>query len=139
MSAKNFTKTQKRIKTLLKWVLLFFFSAIVLLIFVPIFFLIGFISKFWRTKIGDGIDELTGNIEAVTYTLDLLGCVTIFDWTWFFWKTKDGYRFGKKGETISFVLWKNKKESTLKKPGMILYYIINAADNGHFDVFEKKS
>ena len=127
----------ERIKTLLSWIGLFLFGLIILTIFVPLTFLAGIISKFWRRKIGEGFDELTRNLKAATYTIDLMGNVTVFDWVWFLFKTKEGYRFGQVGETISFVLWKNKKENTLVKLGPGLFSLIDFFDPGHFNVFEK--
>lgn len=129
-------KTFIRIKTLIQWLLLFVLAIVILFLFAPISFIIGLISKFWRKKIGSGLDDFTQNLQAVTYTLDLLGNVTLFDWLWFLFKKKDGYRFGQKGETISFVLWKNFKQKSLTKFGQYLYSTIDFFDKGHFNVFE---
>ncbi|MDR6548550.1 hypothetical protein J2810_004640 [Chryseobacterium rhizosphaerae] len=127
----------KRILTLLQWLLLFVLAIVILIVFSPICFIIGVISKFWRKKVGQGLDDFTENLAAVTYTLDLLGNVTLFDWLWFVWKKKDGYKFGQKGETISYVLWKNVKQKTITKIGLYLYSTINFFDEGHFEIFEK--
>ena len=126
----------KRLLNLLQWLLLFVIATVILIVFCPIAFIIGVISKFWRKTLGVGLDDFTENLSNVTYTLDLLGNVTLFDWLWFIWKKREGYKFGQRGETISYVLWKNVKQKTITKTGNYLYNLINFFDNGHFEIFE---
>ena len=46
--------------------------------------------------------------------------------TWNKWLiTKEGYKFGKRGETISSVLGKNLLKNTLSKTGKILVFILS--------------
>ena len=58
-------------------------------------------------------------------------------WNWAF-RTKNGYKFGKKGETISKAMAKNMKQGTLSWFGWICAFFINVADvtrwgkGGHF-------
>lgn len=58
-------------------------------------------------------------------------------WNWLF-RTKNGYKFGKKGETISVAMAKNMKLGTLSWFGWIVAFFINVADitrwgkGGHF-------
>ena len=73
------------------------------------------------------------DLKKVNYTLDLLGNVTIFNWLWFLFKTREGYKFGNVRETISYVLKVNHEQSTLRYLGKPLYNIINKLDPGHFD------
>ena len=88
---------------------------------------------FYRKTIGTGLDDLAIDLKKVNYTLDLLGNVTIFNWLWFLFKTKDGYKFGNVRETISYVLKVNYEQDTLRYLGKSLYNIINKLDPGHFD------
>ena len=71
--------------------------------------------------------------EIIKKWLDLLGNVTIFNWLWFLFKTKEGYKFGNVRETISYVLKVNYEQDTLRYLGKPLYNIINKLDPEHFD------
>jgi hypothetical protein len=44
---------------------------------------------------------------------------------------ENGYQFGDIGETISSVLGKNERDTTLTKSGKILVYILDKIDKGH--------
>lgn len=127
----------KRIFAVLKWILLILFGIFVLTVFGIPAFVIGVIAKFWRKKVGKGFDDLAEELRPVGVIIDILGAYTIFNWLWFIIKTKDGYRFAQNYETVSYVLWRNKKENTLRYLGSVLYDIIEFLDKGHFDVFEK--
>ncbi len=127
----------KQIKTLLKWIGLILFAIIILTVFVPPAFVIGVIAKFWRRSIGNAMDEFSSDLKATAIVLDILGCVTIFNWLWFLFKKKNGYKFGSINDTVSYVLHRNYKDETLTKFGKWLYNTINRADNGHFEIFEK--
>ena len=123
----------KRIKTILMWIIIGFFSFYLLKYVAPVAFIIGCFLLFYRKTIGTGLDDLAIDLKKVNYTLDLLGNVTIFNWLWFLFKTKDGYRFGNSGETVSVVLKRNYDMETLWGLGYPLYNIINRLDPGHFD------
>lgn len=127
-----------RIKILLIWVLLLLFGTLVLGLFGIPSFIVGIISKFWKKKVGEGFDEFTVDLRNTNIVIDILGNVTIFNWLWFLFKTKGGYKFGNIKDTISFVLWMNKKNGTLKYLGEPLYSTINFFDKGHFNIFEKE-
>lgn len=123
----------KRIKTILMWVIIGILSFYLLKYVAPIAFIIGAFMLFYRKTIGIGLDDLAVDLKKVVYTLDLLGNVTIFNWFWFLFKTKNGYKFGNTRETISYVLKVNYEAGTLKYLGKPLYNIINKLDPGHFD------
>ena len=123
----------KRIKTILMWIVLGIFSFYLLKYVAPVAFIIGAFMLFYRKTIGQGLDDLSIDLKKVNYTLDLLGNVTIFNWLWFLFKTKDGYKFGNVRETISYVLKVNYEQNTLRYLGKPLYNIINKLDPGHFD------
>lgn len=122
----------KRILTVIMWLLLMFF-ALVILGLTPIAFLTGLIFIFYKRKIGTGLDDLAYDLYKVTYVLDVLGNVTIFNWLWFMFKRSEGYKFGNIDETISLVLRRNYDTNTLTKFGRWLYTAINTIDPGHFD------
>ena len=122
-----------RIKSVAVWLLIFIFAVIILVVFVPPAFMVGLIAKFFRRKIGAGLDELAADLRGLNLVLDILGNVTIFNWLWFLFKSKDGYRFGSYKETISFVLKLNYDAGTLRFLGLPLYNFINFLDKGHFD------
>ena len=123
----------KRIKTIFMWILIGIFSFYLLKYIAPIAFIIGAFMLFYRKTIGTGLDDLAIDLKKVNYTLDLLGNVTIFNWLWFLFKIKNGYKFGNVRETISYVLKVNYEQDTLKYLGKSLYNIINKLDPGHFD------
>ena len=123
----------KRIKTILMWILIGIFSFYLLKYVAPIAFIIGAFMLFYRKTIGIGLDDLAIDLRKVNYTLDLLGNVTIFNWLWFLFKTREGYKFGNVRETISYVLKVNCEQGTLRYLGKSLYNIINKLDPGHFD------
>ena len=127
----------KQINILLKWIALIIFAMIILTVFVPPAFIVGVIAKFWRRSIGKAMDEFSIDLKATAIVLDILGCVTIFNWLWFLFKKKNGYKFGSINDTVSYVLHMNYKDETLTKFGKWLYNTINRADNGHFEIFNK--
>ena len=122
----------KRILTVIMWLLLMFF-ALVILTLTPIAFLTGLVFIFYKRKIGTGLDNLAHDLYKVTYVLDVLGNVTIFNWLWFMFKRSKGYKFGNLDETISLVLQRNYETKTLTKFGAWIYVAINTLDPGHFD------
>lgn len=123
----------KRVINILKWFGLMIFAIVVLVIFMIPSFIIGLVSKFWRKKIGTGLDEYGEDLHKLSFTLDLLGNVTIFNWLWFLFKTSNGYKFGNIRETISYVLHQNFKTKTLTKFGNFLYITIIYVDKKHFE------
>ena len=123
----------KRIKTILMWIIIGILSFYLLKYVVPIAFIIGTFMLFYKKTIGIGLDDLAIDLRKVNYTLDLLGNVTIFNWLWFLFKSKDGYKFGNIRETISYVLKVNYEAGTLRYLGKPLYNIINKSDPGHFN------
>ena len=129
-------KALQRIKTLLIWLLLMIFAVVILVVFVPPAFIVGIVGKFWRTKIGNGLDEFSTDLKNTSITLDVLGNITVFNWLWFLFKRKSGYKFGKLNETISYVLWRNYTAETLTGFGLLLYKMIDSFDRGHFKIFE---
>ena len=121
----------KRIKTILMWIVIGIFSFYLLKYVAPISFVIGCFLLFYRKTIGTGLDDLAIDLKKVNYTLDLLGNVTIFNWLWFLFKTKDGYKFGNFNETISSALGKNERDKTLSKTGKLLVKILDFLDKNH--------
>lgn len=120
--------------SVLLWVVLILFALGILNKWVLLAtFLLGVFDNFYRRKIGKALDRWAAMFKRIAYTLDMLGCVTIFDWTWFLWKKKDGFQFGATGITISFVLKKNFDNGTLFFLGKPLYYIIKFFDKKHFE------
>lgn len=122
----------KRIANVAQWFGLMIFAMLVLLL-TPIAFIIGIFFIFFRRKIGLALDQLGADLRKVSFTLDLLGNVTIFNWLWFLFKKKEGYHFGNLGETISFVLAKNIESETLTKFGKFWVRVILLCDKKHFD------
>ena len=55
----------KRIKTLLIWIGLFIMSILILLFFCLPAFIVGVVAKFWRTKIGKGLDEFAEDLKTL--------------------------------------------------------------------------
>lgn len=123
----------KRVLTLLMWVFLGLFAYYVIRYIAPIAFLIGLFSHFFKRSIGEGFDSLALDLKNINISLDQLGNVTIFNWLWFLFKTKEGYKFGDPDETISYVLKVNYDNNTLKFLGRPLYLLIDKLDPGHFN------
>ena len=123
----------KRVLNTFKWFLLFVF-AITILCVAPIAFLYNLIKLFWKTRIGIGIDNLNNELRTVCYTLDVLGCVTVFNW---FDHYKDRHSYGISGESVSEVLYYRNKENKLTKFDKFLYVNIDKIDKGHFNIFDK--
>lgn len=123
----------RRVGLVLLWIIIFIVAIIVLIAFAPPAFIVGVISKFFRKKVGTGFDELAVDLRGLNVAIDLLGNVTVFNWLWFLFKTKEGYKFGSYRETISFVLKINHDAGTLRFFGRPLYNFINFLDRGHFD------
>ena len=122
----------KRVLNTFKWFLLFVFAVTILCV-APIAFLYNLIKLFWKTKIGIGIDNLNNELRTVCYTLDVLGCVTVFNW---FDHYKDRHPYGISGQSVSEVLYYRNKQNKLTKFDAFLYRNINKADKGHFEIFE---
>lgn len=129
----------ERIGLVLMWIVIFILGSAVLIIFVPPAFLVGVGAKFFRKKVGAGLDELAYDLRGLNVAIDILGNVTVFNWLWFLFKSKDGYKFGSYRETISYVLKMNYDAGTLRFLGMPLYNFINFVDRGHFDNLTESS
>lgn len=123
----------KKIIDLLKWIGLGTFAYFMLKYFLLPTFIIGLFTTFYGKKARTGISTLSDDFTSISVLLDILGNVTIFNWTWFIWKTKNGYRFGNRKETISYVLKINQENGTLTLIGLALFNIINTIDKGHFE------
>lgn len=123
----------KRIGIVLLWALILIAALILLVILVMPAFLVGVFSKFFRRKVGAGMDDFASDLKGLNIAIDILGNVTIFNWLWFLFKTKEGYKFGSYRETISYVLKINHDAGSLKFLGLPLYNFINFVDKGHFD------
>lgn len=132
-------KAIERIGLVLMWVVIFIIATIVMIIFVPPAFLVGVGAKFFRKKVGAGLDELAYALRGLNVAIDILGNVTVFNWLWFLFKSREGYKFGSYRETISFVLKMNFDAGTLRFLGMPLYKFINFVDEGHFDDLHESS
>ena len=122
-----------RVWSLLKWIILGVFAFCVLKYVALPAFIIGLFTHFFKRTIGEGLDNLSIDLKNVNLSLDQLGNVTIFNWLWFLFKKKDGYKFGDPDETISYVLKVNHENNTLVFLGPILYRIIDTIDPGHFN------
>lgn len=118
-------KALNRVGYVLMWILIFALSLVILIVFVPPAFIAGVVAKFFRKKVGTGFDELAVDLRGLNVALDLLGNVTVFNWLWFLFKTKEGYKFGSYRETISYVLKINHDAGTLRFLGLPLYLFIN--------------
>ena len=122
----------KRILTTFKWIGLFFFAIIILLV-APIAFLYNLFRLFYKSRIGVGIDDLNNELRTVNYTLDVLGNVTVFNW---FDHHTDRHLYGISGETVSEVLYHRNKEGKLTKFDALIYKLVIGLDKKHFEVFE---
>ncbi|MBL7868897.1 MAG: hypothetical protein JNM71_12855 [Flavobacterium lindanitolerans] len=68
---------------------------------------------------------------SIATSIDTSGnvvCKDLFDLTL---RTKSGYRFGKRKETISSVLGKNKRDKTLTRTGKAVANILDFLDENH--------
>lgn len=68
---------------------------------------------------------------SIATSIDTSGnvvCKDLFDLTL---RTKNGYRFGKRKETISSVLGKNKRDETLTRTGKVVAKILDFLDENH--------
>lgn len=100
-------------------VILFIVAVVLLAIAIPIAILYTAYKSVTSLlgKIAQAID-ISGNIILADPFNDLL-IVGI------------GYKFGRKGETISSVLGKNKRDGTLKTPGKIIAAVLDFFDKNH--------
>lgn len=121
-----------RLVTLIKWIILGLFAYYVIKYVAPAAFIVGLFFHFFKRTIGEGFDGLSIDLKNIGISLDQLGNVTVFNWLWFLFKTRNGYKFGDPDETISYVLKVNHENGTLKLLGKPLYNIINKIDPGHF-------
>lgn len=118
------------------WVALMLF-AIIILSFAPIFFLIGLVKIFYKTKIGKSLDDLGDDLRCVAFVLDKLGNVTIFNWLDF--SSPETPKYGDPNQTISEVLFLRAKVDKLTFLDGLIYKMIVKLDKGHFEVFEPKT
>ena len=125
----------KRILTIIKWIFLMVF-AIIILSFAPIFFLIGLVKIFYKTKVGKGLDDLGDDLRCVALVLDKLGNVTIFNWLDF--SSAETPKYGNPTQTISEVLYLRNKVNKLTFLDGIIFKLIDGVDKGHFEVFNDK-
>lgn len=125
----------KRMTNIIMWVALMLF-AIIILSFAPIFFLIGLVKIFYKTKIGKSLDDLGDDLRCVALVLDKLGNVTIFNWLDF--SSPETPKYGNPTQTISEVLFIRSKVDKLTFLDGLIYKVIVKLDKGHFEVFENK-
>jgi len=77
------------------------------------------------------VEDKKGYFRSSALNLDIFANYE-FRTTWNkYLRTENGYRFGKKGETISSALGKNQRDNTLTKKGKILCRILNTFDKNH--------
>lgn len=122
----------KRIWIILQWILIMIF-ALIILAFAPIFFFVGLVKIFWKTKIGNGLDALGDDLRCVNFVLDKLGNVTVFNWLDF--SGPETPKYGLPHQTISEVLYLRNKVNKLTFLDNIIYGLIEKLDKGHFEVF----
>lgn len=75
--------------------------------------------------------KIDGYFKSTALSLDIWGNVefrTLWNSTL---RTKNGYDFGKQGETISSALGKNQRDKTLTNLGKILVFILDTIDKNH--------
>lgn len=75
--------------------------------------------------------KITDYFFALAYCIDILGNVTCGDLFNITLIKHGGYRFGKRGETISSVLGKNIQTNSLTKTGIYLSRILDKIDPNH--------
>lgn len=106
--------------------ILFIVARLLELILIPIFIVWGIIESIIIKKLGDYFKSLALIIDVMgnVFGKYMMNRLLI---------TKEGYSFGSRFETISYVLGKNKKLNTLTKLGIFIGKILNKIDKNHLE------
>ena len=89
------------------------------------------IANFFKKRFWTGLTLLGDFILTIAVIIDVLGNVFIKIPANRLLIAKDGYQFGNRYDTISFVLGKNEKDGTLKKSGYFLVRLLHLIDIDH--------
>jgi len=102
-------------------------------VLLPVGFIYGIISSFFKVKWYEGVDYISTNFLMVAVGIDQLGnvtCAGLFNLC-LLSRNDNRYPFGNPDETISGVLGKNEKAESLSTIGKGLNWILNFVDRGH--------
>lgn len=102
-------------------------AILALFLLIVIFILETIFSIFYRTKKRHWYQLVSDRMYRKAKLIDVFANYLFPDfWNWLF--GKDGYKFGRIGETLSSVLGKKKIENTLNWFGLFFYYFLYAVD-----------
>lgn len=104
-----------------------FLSILALIIFVILHVIDSFVVLFKGIRKRKWYKLIKVRYYRKAYNIDVFGNYQFKD-TWNLLLSKNGYEFGKFGETISSVLGKKQIEKSLTKTGWALLFIINIID-----------
>lgn len=92
-----------------------------------------FISLFFISLIYTALDSVTDVLGRLAISIDIAGNVMLSrlfnDWL----ITKKGYQFGEQGQTISYVLGRNKEQGSLLFLGEKLTQLLHTIDKNHVE------
>lgn len=112
-------------------VLLFALALILLALLGPIGLLVTFAYNLLRYGVRYGVKRLNLDLKVIAIVLDQSGNVVCKDLFNLILRTKNGYSFGNRRETVSSCIGKNKQMGTLTKLGRALDWVLNALDPNH--------
>lgn len=106
-------------------------AVILLAILFPWGFIEMLISLFWKKRFWKGIHALGELILLLAVLVDVAGNVILQVPLNRILNTKDGYRFGSRFDTISYVLGHGLVHNTLTKHGLKLCKILDKFEKNH--------
>lgn len=107
-------------------------ATILSVIFIPIGMIYGFFKTFWKRQIGAALKNLDNKFFAMAVSGDQYGnvaCAELFNLILI--KKNAAYKFGNPDETISSVLGKNKRASTITRAGKGLCWLLGIFEKEH--------
>lgn len=106
-------------------------ALLLALVLFPFGLLITFITNLYKRRWKFSFKRLDEQFLSIATSIDSSGNVVCKDLFNVCLKSKKGYEFGKRKETISSVLGKNQRDKTLTLVGKSVAFILDKIDKNH--------
>lgn len=106
-------------------------ALLLALVLFPFGLLITFITNLYKRRWKFSFKRLDEQFLSIATSIDSSGNVVCKDLFNVCLKSKKGYEFGKRKETISSVLGKNQRDKTLTFTGKAIAFILDKIDKNH--------
>ena len=106
-------------------------SIVLSVILFPIGVVFTMIKNLYKKRWKYAFKNLDNQMLAIATSIDASGNVVCLDLFNFVLIKKNGYKFGKRKETISSVLGKNQRDATLTKLGCLFVELLDKIEKDH--------